>query len=791
MVSRQSNAFFRPRARRLAALRLIAVALCAPIMAPANLWAQPPYGPPPYGPQTPLTNPSAGAGADQPFVSSPTALQPMSPTLVQCPKRGPAGAPAGGDTTGVPATSANGTPVGNATVSTSAPVGGAGTTVAAVGSSVSDSGEGGGAVALPGTGGRQPPAELGIEESFARLRILEQQTGALKQFGYSFFDSQFSGVANASDAAPGPDYVVGPDDTLSIQIWDVPDATLNRSFLVTVERDGSVYLPQVGTIPVSGLTMIDAQKLIEGRVRRLLKRFDMHMSVARIRTMKVFVVGEVVRPGAYEVSSLATASYGLHAACGPSRSGSLRRIRVVREGKTVGELDFYRFFLNGDRTQDMRLKAGDTLLVPPIGPVAAISGPVRRPGIYELPGKTVLSALIELAGGLQPTADMRRARIFRVQPGRERTIVEVSRGLAHSEAGEPLVQDGDYIRINAIWTKFENAVVLDGAVRNPGLYAFRPGLRLSQLVLREQLTPESYRERGEILRTDPVTYQTSLIVFSPARVLAGIRGADLELRRLDRVVIASQARGPETVTVNGEVWRPGQYPKRKGEHLSSLLERAGGFRDQAFPRGTVLVRPSVKAQQQAELRQFVQAQRQQIMAESVAYARGATDPETSATAAQENAVLQARLAALNELANSVDLGRVVVHIESIAKLKGSANDLLLEDGDQLNIPLLPQTVSVLGAVRHPSAFAVTSAMAGKNYIDLAGGPTEHGRVGEAYVLRPNGSTDRSIGDIGPGDTIIVPERIEPKTRTLPLITAVAAIMASLATTTLVIYVIAR
>jgi len=646
-------------------------------------------------------------------------------------------------------------------------------------------------VALPGTGARQPPAQLTIEESFARFLVLEGQTGALKQFGYSFFDSPFSGLTSASDAAPGPDYVLGPDDTLSIQIWNVPDATLNRSFMATIERDGSVYLPQIGSIAVSGLTMMQAQKVVEARIRRLLKRFDMHMSVARIRTVKVFVVGEVVRPGAFEVSSLATASYGLYAACGPSRSGSLRKIRLIRDGKRIAELDFYRFFLNGDRTQDIKLKAGDTLLVPPIGPVAAIGGPVRRPGIYELVGRTPLSALIELGGGLQPTADRRRAQIFRVEPGRERAIVDVSRGIARSEPAQPLVQDGDYVRINAIWTKFENTVTLAGAVRNPGAYAFRPGLWLSELVRREQLTPASYMAKAEILRTDPTTYRTSLIVFSPSRLLAGDRAANMKLQRLDRVVIASQARGPETVVVKGEVRRPGEYPTRAGERLSSVLERAGGFTQRAFPRGAFLVRPSVKAQQQAELQIFIQQQRQQIFASSVASSTGATEAGQTTSPEQETAMVQARLAALNELANPPNLGRVVLRVESVARLKQSANDLVLEDGDEILVPLRPQTVSVLGAVRHPSAFAVTSTISGRDYIRLAGGPTEYGQVGEAYVVRPDGSIAPSIGDVSAGDTIVVPEHIEPETRTLPVVAAVAAIIASLATTTLVVYVITK
>ncbi len=771
-------------------VRSVAVALALLLVAPPNLWAQ---LPPPASSATMPQQPTQS----QPFISSPGALAPIAPSLAQCPtprgisggttqkpnriRPGAVGGTAGGSQgPGATATTGGGLGEGSTGASTgAAPRGG------------SDS-RGGGAIALPMDEGVQDLPEMSIEESFGKLLVLEGTSGTLHQFGYSYFQSPPGSLTQPGDAPPGPDYVVGPDDTVSIQIWNVPDAALNRSFLLTVERDGTIYIPQVGAIAIAGLTMADAQKQIEARMRRLIKRFDMHMNIARLRTMKVFVVGEVVRPGAYDVSSLATVSYGLHAACGPSRAGSLRKIRVVRAGKQVAELDFYRFFLQGDRTQDVHLKAGDTILVPPIGPVTAIAGPVRRPAIYELPGPTPLSSVIELAGGLQPTADRRRAQIFRVEPGRQRAILDVGKGIARPEAREPLIQDGDFVRINAIWTSFENTVTLGGAVRNPGAYAFRKGMRLSELVRAEQLTPDSYMDRGEILRTDPITYGTTLLTFHVGRLLAGDQAANFELQRLDRVTIGSQARGPETVTVAGEVWRPGAYPKRENERLSSLLERAGGFTPRAFPRGAVLVRPSVRAHQQAELQLFIQQQRQQAMAESAAYTMGATETATSAAGAMtENAALQARLAALNELARRPDLGRVVITLESIEKLKGSPDDLILEPGDEVTIPLRPQTVSVLGAVRHPSAFAVTSSLSGKDYVKLAGGPTEHGQVGEAYVVHPNGSTDLSISDVSVGDAIIVPERIEPKTRTLPLVTAVAAIIASLATTTLALYLITK
>src|SRR2546422_669844 len=278
--------------------------------------------------------------------------------------------------------------------------------------------------------------ELSIEEGFARFFVLQGITSRLKQFGYNFFEFPVSSFAPVMDVPVGPDYVIGPDDTLAIYIWNVPDAKFNRNYIVPVGRDGMIFVPNVGTIPVAGQTFSEANRLIMARLGSLLKRFQAHVSMARLRTIKVYVVGEVVRPGAYEVSSLASASNAIYAACGPAKSGSLRQIRIVRDGKVIAELDFYNFLLRGDRSKDVRLQSGDAILIPPTGKLSAIGGPVRRPAIYELTGKTTLAELIELAGGLAPTADRRSCHIFRIQADQNRVILDVDLGKALTQRDE-------------------------------------------------------------------------------------------------------------------------------------------------------------------------------------------------------------------------------------------------------------------------------------------------------------------------------------------------------------------
>jgi protein involved in polysaccharide export with SLBB domain len=775
----------------------------------------------------------------QPIITNPTALQPISPALVPCPTTTPSSLGPQGLAQGVqapsqgPATSFQGMSAFQGLQSTLSPQssGNAGTPAVNQGggggpsssqtSGMGTTGSSGSASLLRGSvspsiqqqidpfsttpqpgvsrGQAEDVGQLSIEENFARFFILQGVTGQLRQFGYNFFDVQFSGIPSVMDLPVGPDYVLGPQDTLALHIWNVPDSNLNRSYIMPVERDGTVFIPHVGAIPVAGLNFAQATRLIQARLSTLLKRFEMHLSMARLRTIKVFVVGEVIRPGAYEVSSLATASHALYSACGPSKSGSLRHMQVIRDGKSIGDLDFYRFFLLGDRTQDVRLQAGDTLLVPPIGPVAAIGGPVRRPAIYEIKERTTILDLIEMAGGLAPTADRERCQIFRIEAGLQRVIVDVplgailkakndSKGNGYSSrlasGAAPMVQDGDFVRISAVPTQIENAVTLIGAVRSPGFYEFRPGMKLKDLLTQEQLLTESFMDRAEVVRTDPVTYDTSVIAFSPRNLMKGDE-ENMELRRLDKVVVLTQIRPPRTVAISGEVKRQGVFTIESGERLSSVLKRAGGLTMRAFPQGIVLIRETVRKSQQAELDKFVSAQKQKLINEAASLAAGSVGVSSAgtSTAQQEQATLHIQMQGLDNLVSRVQLGRVVVRMDSLEQLEGSPEDIMLEHLDQIAIPQQPQTVNIMGAVRTPTSVVYHADLNVEDYVRLAGGMTDEALEKELYVVRANGSADAAyvkLKDMRPGDTIVVPERVEPKMRPLPLWQAVASIIGSAA-----------
>jgi protein involved in polysaccharide export with SLBB domain len=545
-----------------------------------------------------------------------------------------------------------------------------------------------------------------------------------------------------------------------------------------------IVIPQIGAIPVGGLTFSQAERAITNRLGAHLKRFEVHVAMARLRTIKVYVVGEVIRPGAYEISSLATVSNALYAACGPARSGSLRQVRLVRENQAIGEVDFYQFLMAGDRSKDARLQSGDVIVVPPLGPVAAVGGAVKRAAIYEIKSGTRLVDLLQLAGGLTPSANLQRCQLLRLdqEKGRIMTDIDLAQIIDASGKKRPTsneadvtLQDGDFLRVASLPTQVVNVVTLAGAVKNPGPYEFRPGMAVRDILKADQLAVDAYVDKAEIVRTDPLTYETQVISFSPKALFDNEKTGDIPLQRMDQVVVGTQMRPPSVVFVEGEVRRPGYFTLETGEKLSSVLKRAGGFTTTAFPEGLVLVRESVRKRQQLELDRFLAAERQRLTAQSAAIAAGTVgmSPVGGAAVGQaaEQQVLNLRL-----------------------QLEGSEDNLMLEAKDRIMIPQPPKTVSVIGSVKNPSTVVYRVGLNLEDYVQQTGGMTEDASKSEMYVVKANGSTEGAyvrLKDMKPGDTIVIPQKIEAKTPQLSLWQSVASIIGSVALTAAGIAVIGR
>jgi protein involved in polysaccharide export with SLBB domain len=423
---------------------------------------------------------------------------------------------------------------------------------------------------------------------------IPEPTVRLKRFGSEVFVNRSLSAAtgagsgrNASlDIPVGPDYVVGSGDTLTIDLW----GSITKSIVRNVDRDGRVLLPEAGSLQVAGLPLSRAQSLIEGALKQQYRNAQVIVTVSRVRSVRVYVVGDVQRPGGFDISALATPLSALYAAGGPTAVGSLRTLRHYRGKQLIEEVDLYDFLLHGVRNGSVPFQSGDTLLVPPTGPQIAVSGAVKRPAIYELAAsESTLSTVIDDAGGFTAAASLGHIRIERIDANSHRETVTPTPHLA----GEPSpksdrdviaafqVRDGDRIRIEPILPYSERAIYLEGHVVRPGRLPYRDGMRLSDVL-------PSYRDmlpepaaHGEIIRLIPPDLHAETIDFDVPDLLIGNANVNLQPFDTIRILGRYEADAPR-VTISGEVLRPGEYPLSKGMTTGQLVRMAGGFKRDAL-----------------------------------------------------------------------------------------------------------------------------------------------------------------------------------------------------------------
>ena len=240
----------------------------------------------------------------------------------------------------------------------------------------------------------------------------------------------------------------------------------------------SIY-PRVGTLTVAGLRYAQLEGYLRSAIGGLFKDFELNVTLGQLRSIQIFVLGNARQPGAYTVSSLSTLVDAIFASGGPSAIGTMRHIQLRREGRTTTEFDIYDLIGKGDKSIDVRLLPGDVIFIPSIGPQVAISGDVNQPGIYELKGETTVGFALKDAGGITSLADAERAVLERIENHSSREVEE----FALDAPGQARVlQDGDLLRVFPVSPKFSNAVTLRGNVSEPGLYLWKDGMRVSDLI---------------------------------------------------------------------------------------------------------------------------------------------------------------------------------------------------------------------------------------------------------------------------------------------------------------------
>jgi polysaccharide export outer membrane protein len=741
------------------------------------------------------------------------------------------------------------------------------------------------------------PAFARIDIRLTRLPLKKTGLQGLKPFGYDLFDRAPSTFAPVTNVPVPADYVVGPGDQLDVILY----GSQNRNLRIVVGRDGRINIPELGPVNVGGQLFNTVKATIEAQVLRQMIGVRASVSMGDTRSIRVFVLGEARHPGSYTISGLGTITSALFASGGVRPIGSLRRIQLKRQGAVVRQLDLYDLLIKGDTTDDTKLLPGDVIFIPPVGPTVSVDGEVRRPAIYEIKNESNVGDVIQLAGGLTAEADHSKATLTRIDENQQRIALQVD---TVSDAGRSAgLRNGDVLRVARLRPTLDSGVLVQGHLYQPGVTAFRQGLRLSDvihsvdelrpnadihyLLIRREMPPDrriavlsadlgaalakpgsksdlllmprdrimvfdlasgrdrviqplmdelrvqanldrpsqlvridglvkvpgeyplesgmtisdlvragggladaAYGNKAELTRSVVVngdTRRTDLIDIDLAAAIRGDTAANIQLQPFDNLSVkeVSEWHGQEAINLTGEVRFPGRYAIRRGETLRSVIARAGGLTSFAFADGAVFTRTELRRREQDQL-DLLATRIQKDLTILAIQATATSQTQGGGGAASALAVGQQLF---NQLRAAKAVGRLVIDLNrAIRATPGSANDLILRNGDELIVPRMQQEVTVIGEVQNGTSHLYKTELSRDDYIALSGGTTKRADRHSIYVVHANGSVIANSGNrwfendrvrMQPGDTVVVPldaEHLPP----LPYWQAVTTILYNVA-----------
>ena len=529
---------------------------------------------------------------------------------------------------------------------------------------------------------------LDVEEDLEFETKVQATTPDPTYFGYDIFQRDPSAFQSSSVGAVEPDYLIGPGDEIIVMLWG---ETQFRQVL-TVNREGFIFIPEVGQVFVNGLNL----NLLESKLFRVMSQSYaslnprggksstfLDVSLGNLRPLRIQVLGEVAQPGAYTVNPSATLFSSLYYFNGPTTLGSLRDIRLIRGGKEISRIDFYDYLFTGKKPKDQKLQLDDVIFIPKRMKTVTITGEINRPGIYELKPDETLNDIIKMAGDLKVTAYINRIQIDRVVPfnkredlGLERAISDVNLANVIKNNEKYSLQDADRIQVFSILDSRSNTVQISGAVTRPGNYELRDSLFLKELIEKaDGLLGDAYLKRVDIIRIMP-NLKEQLIKLNLEKVFLDDKEQNIQLQNLDRIRIFSLTEmvSRNSVEITGHVKNPGKYALQDGMRIKDIIFKSGGFVDEEFLKRTYLGRADLIRYDENKIKQNIM---------------------------------------------SFNLGDLINNLNN-------DKNFLLMPGDVVKI--YPKTifksvyeVTVLGAVKEPGSFTVKNEMSLRDLILEAGG----------------------------------------------------------------------
>jgi polysaccharide export outer membrane protein len=398
---------------------------------------------------------------------------------------------------------------------------------------------------------------------------------SLRPFGQELFNTAQENTP-PTDIATASDYVLGPGDNLVVHLWGRAENEYN----LTVDRDGKVFIPKAGEIVAWGMTVDGFKAAVQRKLSAIYTDFQLTVSLGRIRSIRIYLTGEVNKPGAYTVSSLTSLFNALYLAQGPTPNGSMRDIRLMRSGKAVAHVDLYRFLLEGDNTTDVRLETGDAIFVPVAGPRVGIRGEIRRQAIYEIRSGETAMDLMALAGNATPEAHLDRVMLERIAGRDEWKVIDLNLNADKpATITNQTLCDGDRISVFSVFDARKNVVGIFGKIKHAGYYQRDSITRVADLLARGQLQDyDVHFDRANLFRRHS-DWRTEIISVNLRAVLAGDSTANLPLYDRDSLHVYSiqDVKWSKSVSVSGEVTHEGEYPLYDHMTADDLIFLAGSF----------------------------------------------------------------------------------------------------------------------------------------------------------------------------------------------------------------------
>lgn len=514
----------------------------------------------------------------------------------------------------------------------------------------------------------------------------------LKPFGYDFFhDAAVRVVTDGKDVPVPAKYVVGPGDEVKIMLW----GRVNAQYNLTIDRNGSITIPQIGPLYVAGMTFQEMSTYLIKQSNQIVGA-NIDITMGALKTIPVFILGDVRRPGAYTIGSFSTITDALLMAGGPTDIGSMRNVQLKRKDTLVTNFDLYDLLLKGNKGADAVLQAGDVVFVPVCGPLVGVAGNVKRPAIYELKNKFELQNLFDLAGGIIPTAYTQQIQIERIVKNEKQIIVDIDdKHLEKSKFFQ--LQDADLIKVFSIVDANLNVVYLNGHVKRPGKYEIKPGMKLKDIIKRvEDLQLEAHFEYALIKRIITPGGETALIPFNLGKLIfSNDAEANLTLIPQDNIFIFSDwfFKDKPSFSIAGEVRMPDKYDWIKNFKVKDAILAAGDLTKDAYLEKAEILRLDKNRQYQTIY---------------------------------------------------FNVGK--------AMLENEQDNILLQDEDKITIHSLTEllykkTVSIEGDVLRPGTFQFTEQMDVKELVFAAGNILESAYLDEAEIASmeiENGKVTRIV-----------------------------------------------